>query len=86
MTAVATMTSFAALGAHFFARQLSVVIGVEARELRDAAGVELGPRQHAVIVGVGLKDAVPAAGVFGATLRNRNTSKTCRQNRSARRR
>jgi hypothetical protein len=60
MAATATSASFAAFSATFFARELAVIVGVEPRECRVTAGIELLPRQHAIAVRVGLEHAVLA--------------------------
>src|SRR5690606_26293468 len=51
----------AALGAHFFARQLTIIVGVELAELRQARRIEFLTGQHAVIVRVALPQPRSAA-------------------------
>jgi hypothetical protein len=81
-SSMAALTSFAALCAHFFARELTIAVGIETRERGFSSGVELCARQHTVAIGVGLKHAVSSAVGRRAILRLCKAASARRQNRS----
>src|SRR5688572_22272297 len=54
------MMAISAHGAHFLARQLRIVVGVQAREPCIASSIEFLTRQHAIVVGISLEYAALA--------------------------
>jgi hypothetical protein len=92
MAAAAMMVAVFAMrahGAHFIARQQTVMIGVGLRELRGPPGVEFLARQDIIVIGIGLKQhlRMPAArrGALRLALRQGDARQSADRQRRRRR-